>query len=83
MLFRKVEMAQLGSFEIKNFQKNLQSKCFCHPKIPRIIFISEKMVGRYTLILINTKDKAPGPAVIETAEEEHKEVSKRTGLVQD
>ena len=34
-------------------------------------------------ILINTKDKAPGPAVIETAEEEHKEVSKRTGLVQD
>ena len=34
-------------------------------------------------IVLNTKDKAPGPAVVETAEEEHKEVSKRTGLVQD
>ena len=34
-------------------------------------------------IVLNTKDKAPGPAVIETAEKEHKEVSKRTGLVQD
>ena len=34
-------------------------------------------------IVLNTKDKAPGPAVIETAAEEHKEVSKWTGLVQD
>ena len=48
--FRKVEMDHQGSFEIKNFQKNLQSKCICHPKIPRIIFISDKMVGRYTLM---------------------------------
>ena len=56
LLFRKVEMAQQGSFEIKNFQKNLQSKCVCHPKIPRIIFISEKMVGRYTLIVIEQSE---------------------------
>ena len=32
-------------------------------------------------ILNDTKDKAPDPAVIETAEDEHKEVSKWTGRV--
>ena len=32
-------------------------------------------------ILINTKDKAPDPAVIETAEDEHKEISKWTSQV--
>ena len=33
-------------------------------------------------ILNDTKDKAPDPTVIETAEDEHKEVSKWTGRVQ-
>ena len=32
-------------------------------------------------ILNDTKDKAPDPAVIETAEDEHKEVSKWTSQV--
>ena len=34
-------------------------------------------------IVLNTIDKAPDPAVIETAAVEHKEDSKRTGLVQN
>ena len=42
--------SELGSLEIENFQKNIQSKCVCHPKMPRINFISDLKVGRYTLI---------------------------------
>ena len=51
LLFNHLRNYKLGSLEIKNFQKNMQSKCVCHPKMPRIMFISDKMVGRYTLIL--------------------------------
>ena len=50
LLFNHLRNYKLGSLEIKNFQKNMQSKCVCHPKMPRIKLISYIMVGRYTLI---------------------------------
>ena len=52
LLFNHLRNYKLGSLEIKNFQKNMQSKCVCHPKMPRIKFISYIMVGQYTLLFI-------------------------------
>ena len=49
LLFNHLRNYKLGSLEIKNFQKNMQSKCVCHPKMPRIKNISYIMVGRYSL----------------------------------